>query len=162
MALTAALVSVTPNKLTYLITNAATLGTSATIPAAGGATPDLATDCVNAAAGGGVTGGRAACARLRKVCRAGLDGLGAQAAGGWTAAEAADLLFGNSATPAGTALMPRAQVTLVPLTGVAGGPLVEATANVDGSGRPQIDLTAVAAAGTCLLIVELQSSPGVK
>lgn len=161
MALTAALVSVTPNKLTYLITNATTLGTSATITASGAATPDLATDCVNAAAGA-VTGGRAACARLRKVCRAGLDGLGAQAAGGFTAAEAADLLFGNSATPAGSALMPRALVKLVPLTGVAGGPLVEATANVDGSGRPQIDLTAVAVAGTCLLIVELQSSPGVK
>ena len=162
MALTAALVSVTPNKLTYLVTNVTTLGTSLTIPAAGGATPDLATDCVNHAYGGGVTGGRAAAPRLRKVCRAGLDGLGGVAAGAWTAAKAADLLFGNAATPAGTALMPRAKVVITPLTGVAGGPLIEATANVDGSGRPQIDITAAGVAGTALLEVELQSSSGVK
>ena len=156
MALTAALVSVTPNRFAYVVTNAATLGTSLSIPAAGGATPDLATDCVVN------TWGKAACSKLRKVCRAGLDGLGAQAAGGWTAAEAADLLFGNSTTQAGSALMPRARVVITPLTGVAGGPLLEATANVDGSGRPQIDLTAVAVAGTALLSIELASSPGVK
>lgn len=156
MAVTAVLVNVTPNELVYLLTNAATLGTSLTIPAAGGATPDLATDCVTN------TWGQAASPRLRKVCRAGLDGLGSQPAGGWIAAEAADLLFGNGATQAGSALMPRAEVDLVPLTGVAGGALFEATANVDGSGNPQIDITAVAVAGTGLLRVRLRSTPGVK
>lgn len=154
MALTAALVNVTPNELVYLVTNAATLGTSATITASGAATPDLATDCVTN------TWGRAACSRLRQVCRAGLDGLGAQAAAGWTQAEAQDLLQGNGATQAGSPLMPRAELDLVPLTGVAGGALVEATANVSG-GVPTIDLTAVATAGTCILRVRLRSSPGV-
>lgn len=156
MAATATLVNVTANRLVYLITNAVTLATSLTITASGAATPDLATDCATN------TWGRAACARLRKVCRAGLDGLGAQAAGGWTQAEARDLLTGNGATQAGSALMPRAICRLVPVTGVAGGPLAEVDANVDGSGRPQLDLTFVAVAGTALLFVELQASPCTK
>lgn len=154
MALTAALVNVTPNELVYLITNAATLGTSATITASGAATPDLATDCVTN------TWGRAACTRLRQVCRAGLDGLGDQAAAGWTQAEASDLLMGNGATTAGSPLMPRAELDLQPVSGVAGGALVEATAN-QSAGVPTIDLTAVAVAGTCILRVRLRSSPGV-
>lgn len=155
MALTATLVNVTPNELVYLIANAATLGTSLTITASGAATPDLATDCVNN------TWGQAACSRLRQVCRAGLDGLGAQPAAGWTQAEAQDLLQGNGATQAGSPLMPRAELDIVPLTGVAGGALIEATANVSG-GVPTIDITAVAVAGTALLRVRLRSTPGVK
>lgn len=156
MALTATLVNVTPNEVVYLIDNAATAGTSLTIPAAGGATPDLATDCV------ANTWGRAACARLRKVCRAGLDGLGAQAAGGWSQAEARDLLLGNGATQAGSALMPRAEISILPLSGVAGGPLAEADVDVDGSGRPEINITAAAVVGQAIMIVRLRSSPGVK
>lgn len=156
MALTATLVNVTPNELVYLINNEATLGTSLTIPSAGGATPDLATDCVSS------TWGRAACTRLRQVCRAGLDGLGAQAAGGWNQAEARDLLLGNGATQAGSPLMPRAELDLQPASGVAGGPLCEADANVDGSGYPTIAITAAGVAGTCILRVRLRSTPGVK
>lgn len=154
MALTAALVNVTPNELVYLITNAATLGTSLSITSSGAATPDLATDCVTN------TWGRAACSRLRQVCRAGLDGLGSQAAAGFTQAEARDLLLGNGATTFGGPLAPRAEVDLVPVTGVAGGPLCEVDANVSG-GVPTLDITAAAVAGTCLMRVRLRSSPGV-
>lgn len=156
MALTAILVNVTANELVYKITNAATLGTTLTIPAAGGATPDLATDCVAS------TWGRAASAQLRAVCRAGLDGLGNQAAGGWTQAEARDLLVGDGTTQAGGPLMPRAELDLQPATGVAGGALCEADANVDGSGRPTIVITAVAVAGDCYLRVRLRASSSVK
>jgi hypothetical protein len=155
MALTATLVNVTPDELVYLIVNAATLGTTATITASGAATPDLATDCVNA------TWGRAACTKLRKVCRAGLDGLGAQAAAGWTQAEARDLLAGNGATQAGSALMPRAEIDIQPTSGVAGGALVEADVNVS-AGVPIITLTAVAVAGEAIMRVRLRSTPGVK
>lgn len=155
MALTATLVNVTPNELVYLISNEGDEpGTSLVIPAAGGATPDLVTDCVTA------TWGRAASARLRQVCRAGLDGLGTVAAGAWTQALARDLLSDNGATQAGSALMPRAELALLPL---ATGPLLaEATANVDGSGRPEIDITAAAVSGTAILRVRLRSTPGVK
>jgi hypothetical protein len=156
MALTATLVNVTANELVYLIVNAATLGTTATIPATGGATPDLATDCVTN------TWGRAACSKLRKVCRAGLDGLGAQAAGGWIQAEARDLLLGNGATQAGSPLMPRAEIDLQPLSGVAGGALAEADVDVDAGGIPEINLTAVAVAGECIMRIRLRSTPGVK
>lgn len=156
MALTATLVNVTANELVYLVVNAATLGTSATIPSAGGATPDLATDCVTN------TWGRAACEKLRKVCRAGLDGLGAQVAGGWTQAEARDLLLGNGVTQAGSPLMPRAEIDLQPLSGAAGGALVEADVDVDGSGYPEINLTAAGVAGECIMRVRLRSTPGVK
>jgi hypothetical protein len=155
MALTATLVNVTPNEIVYLLTNAATLGTSLTIPASGGATPDLATDCVSS------TWGRAACTRLRQICRAGLDGLGAQAAGGFTQAEARDLLLGNGATTYGSPLAPRAEIDLMPVSGVAGGPLCEVDANVTGGGVPQLDITAAGVAGNCLLRVRLRSSPGV-
>lgn len=155
MALTATLVNVTPNELVYLITNAATLGTSLTITADGSATPDLATDCVNN------TWGRAAAARLRQVCRAGLDGLGAQPAGGWTQAEARDLLTGNGATQAGGPLMPRAEIDLLPVAGAAGGSLCEADIDVDANGVPEINITAAAVAGSAIMRVRLRSSPGV-
>lgn len=156
MALTATLVNVTANEIVYLINNAATLGTSLTIPATGGATPDLATDCVDD------TWGRAACSKLRQVCRAGLDGLGAQAAGGWNQAETRDLLLGNGATQAGSPLMPRAEVDLQPVNGAAGGPLAEVDVDVDGDGIPEINITAAAVAGDCILRIRLRSTPGVK
>lgn len=156
MALTATLVNVTANEIVYLLTNAATLGTSLTIPAAGGATPDLATDCVDD------TWGRAACSRLRQVCRAGLDGLGAQSAGGWNQAETRDLLLGNGATQAGGPLMPRAEIDLQPVNGAAGGPLCEADVDVDGSGNPEINITAAGVAGDCIMRIRLRSTPGVR
>lgn len=155
MALTATLVNVTANELVYLINNAATLGTTLTITASGAATPDLATDCVTN------TWGRAACSALRQVCRAGLDGLGAQAAAGWTQAEARDLLSGNGATQAGSPLMPRAEIDLQPVSGVAGGALIEAEPNVS-AGVPTIVITAATNAGDCLMRIRLRSSPGVK
>lgn len=153
MALTATLVNVTPNELTYLLVNAATAGTTLTITADGSATPDLATDCVNS------TFGTAACPALRAVCRAGIDGLGDQAAGGWTAAEAKDLLLGNSATLAGGPLMPRARISTTNLSGVAGGMLPEATVSV-ASGVPTVVITTAAVAGEALLTVRLSTSPG--
>lgn len=155
MALTATLVNVTANELVYLVANATTLGTTLTITASGAATPDLATDCVTA------TWGRAACSALRQVCRAGIDGLGAQAAAGFSQAEARDLLAGNGATQYGSPLGPRAEIDLQPTVGVAGGALIEA--DVDQSaGVPIITITAVAVAGQCLMRVRLRSSPGIK
>lgn len=155
MAATATLVNVTPNEIVYLINNAAVLDTTFTITATGAATPDLVTDCVS------TTWGRAACARLRQVCRAGLDGLGLQAAAGFNQAEARDLLLGNGATTAGGALMPRAEIDIQPVGGAAGGPLVEADANV-AAGVPTIVLTMAAVAGDALLRIRLRSTPGVK
>lgn len=153
-AMTAALVNVTPNELVYLITNAATLGTTLTITASGAATPDLATDCVNN------TWGRAASSRLRQICRAGIDGLGAQPAAGFTQAEAQDMLMGNGLTQYGSPLAPRAELDLQPVSGVAGGPLCEATID-QSAGVPIISIVGAAVAGTCILRVRLRSSPGV-
>lgn len=155
MALTATLVNVTANELVYRITNAATLGTTLNITASGAATPDLATDCVTN------TWGRVACSKLRQVCRAGLDGLGDQAAGGWTQAEARDLLQGDGATTAGSPLMPRAELDLQGDSGAAGGPLAEVLVNVS-AGVPILTITAAAVAGDSILRVRLRSSPGVK
>ncbi len=152
MALTATLVNVTADEIVYLLNNVATLGTTLTIPAAGGATPDLVTDAANA------TFGRAVAPRLRQVARAGLDGLGNRPAGGWTQAQARDLLIANGAVQAGSSLMPRAKVDLQPVSGAAGGPLCEVDANVDGSGRPTLSVTAAAVAGDCILRISLRGT----
>jgi hypothetical protein len=58
--------------------------------------------------------------------------------------------------------MPRAEIDLQPATGAAGGPLCEADANVDGSGRPTIVITAAAVAGDCYMRVRLRASASVK
>lgn len=149
MPATATLVNVTPNKLTYLIANAGQQAADVDITADASATPDLVTDCADDA------WGRVACARLRKVCRAGLDGLGKQAAAGWTQAEARDLLLGDGSTQAGTALMPRAFCRIVNVDG-------EITVEADvAAGIPKLVVSA-GAASSGYLFIELQSSPGVK
>lgn len=167
MALTATLVNVTPNELVYLIENVGSGGefpvfeTSMTIPAVGGPSPDLATDCVDPGRWGTV-----ACSRLRQVCRAGLDGLGAVAAGAWTQAQARDLLTGNGATQAGGPLMPRAEIDLAMVAEsgqVGGGPLVpEADVDVDGDGIPEVNITVAGVGGSAMMRVRLRSTPGVR
>ncbi len=158
---TVTLVNVTPNELVYLVTAAEgaappNAGIITTTGAVGGvASPDLAVDCVKN------TWGRAACKRLRQVCRAGIDGLGLQAANGWSAAEALDLLMGDGATQAGSQLMPRAEVDLQPVNGVAGGALIEIEAG-QAAGAPILTITAAAVAGQCILRIRLRSTPGVK
>lgn len=162
MGLSVSLINATPNELVYLITNTSAdggLGTAVTITANESFTPNSVDLVIDSAV---TTWGRAVCARLRQVCRAGLDGLGAVAAGAWTQAQVRDLLLGNGATQAGGPLMPRAELDLQPRTGVAGGLLVEADVDEDGSGIPEINLTTAAVAGTAILRVRLRSTPGVR
>lgn len=155
MGLSATLVNVTANELVYLINNVSAEGsppgTTLTI-----GNPALTIACT-------VDGwGRAACPRLRAVCDAGDNGLGLVAAGGWTQALARDLFLGNGATQAGGPLMPRAEIDLQPVDGVAGGCLAEANVDVDGDGKPVIVITTVAVVGRALLRIRLRSSPGVR
>lgn len=161
MGLAPTLVNVTPNEIVYLLQNTpdgeGVYGTSTIISSDGftsQTTRDLVVDCDD------TTWGRAVCARLRQVCYAGLNGLGAVAAGGWTQALARDLLIGNGTSQAGGPLMPRAELDLQP---VAGAPLVaEADANVDVSGYPTIVVTSAAVSGSCILRVRLRATPGVR
>lgn len=157
MALTATLVYVGPNRITYLIDNPnGALGTSKTITADGSATPDLVTDCVKS------TFGRAASARLRAVCRAGLDGLGTVAAKNFTKAQAQDLFCGNGSSLAGNAIMPRAIIRIAGAVGAAGGPIAEVNADVDGAKVPKLTITAASVEGQAYLHIELQASPNGK
>lgn len=164
MGLSASIVNVTPNELVYLIVNVSTgeldpLGTSVTITAnetVSVGAGDLCLDCIKN------TWGRAASAKLRRVCRAGLDGLGTVAAGAWTQVLARDLLNGNGASQAGSQLMPRAEIDLQPATGAAGGPVCEALINVGVDGTPVVTITAAAVAGSAILRLRLRSSPGVR
>lgn len=154
MTTTPSLVWVDRNKLVYLLTNGGSpLGGEGTIPSAGGATPDLATDVANSVFG--EAGGRA----LRTACRAGLDGLGNVAAGGFTQATARALLMLNAgaanANTFGGVLAARLQCSVVPSTGTAAWVV---DVDVDGSGRPEINVTSTAAAGTAYLHVDLVHS----
>jgi hypothetical protein len=155
MGLTATLVNVTADELVFLINNAAAEGSPP-----GTAVIITADNLVVASETS--TWGRAAAPRLRDVCAAGDVGLGTVAANAWTQAQARDLYIGNGATQAGSALMPRAELDLQPVSGVAGGCLAEVDANVDGTGRPELWITTVAVVGAAILRVRLRSTPGVK
>jgi hypothetical protein len=73
------------------------------------------------------------------------------------------LFSGNGATQYGSPLAPRAELDLQPVSGTAGGPLIEAEPNVNGGdGTPQIDITAAATTGSAILRVRLRSTPGIK
>ena len=152
MPLNVELVNVTPNEIVWLVQNEGGeggFGTSVQIT-----TSDLAAACVDD------TWGRAASARLRQVCRAGLDGLGNVAAGAWTQALARDLMLCDGAVQAGNAIMPRGEVELVWRSGATLNPRVDI--GVDGAGLPQIDLATVAADGTFYVKLRLRSTPGVR
>lgn len=154
MTTTPSLVWVDKNQIVYLLTNGGSpLGGEGTIPSAGGVTPDLATDVANNVFG--EAGGKA----LRAACRAGLDGLGTVAAGAWTQALARALLMLNAGASAvnsfGGILAARLQCNVVPSTGTAAW---VCDVDVDGSGRPEINVTSTAAAGTALLYVKLAHS----
>lgn len=152
MALTATLAWVDSNSLVYRIVNAATLGTTVTITASGAATPDLVTDGASTAFGKPVS------AALRRVVRAGLDGIGSVAAGALTQANARALLLedGLIGTSSGVTT-PNARMSLVNRA-TAGNDQMQVDANVDGSGRPTIVITCAAVACTYYLHVDLNHS----
>lgn len=151
MALAATIVYVDPNKYLYLIANSGSpLGTTVDITMTGAATPDLVTDGANNTFSGNGVG-----PRLKQVARAGLDGLGAQPAAGWTQAEARDLLFSDGSTLAGGPLMPRANCFLTPKVGTVLDAKVEAQVS---AGVPLLRITAAAVAGECYLTVQLKHS----
>lgn len=139
------------NRIVYLLTTGGSpLGGTSSIPATGGVTPDLVTDgAIN-------TDGGAVAAALRRVVRAGLDGLGVVAAAGFTQA-ISRLLFlsGGGATLGNGFTTPTAQLRLVPSTGTVADWKLDANVT---AGVPQIDITAAAVAATAYLYVELDHS----
>lgn len=82
MAVTAVFQKATPYKLVYFI-NSDVAGGSVTITSSGAATPDLATDVA------GING------PIKRLGRAGLDGLGLVPAGGFNLQSETDALFVN-------------------------------------------------------------------
>jgi hypothetical protein len=151
MALTATIVYVDANSAIYKVENTGSpLGTSVDITMTGAATLDLVTDGANNSFTGQGFGGR-----LKQVARAGLDGLGSQAAAGWTQAEARDLLFSDGSTLAGGPLMPRAKCFLTERAGVNFDIEVEADVAV---GVPLLRLIATATPGVAYLHVQLKHS----
>lgn len=157
MSVTPVRVWVDKNKIVYELTSEGSpLGGVGTIPSAGGATPDLATDATYNGFG------EAGSAALRRACRSGLDGgNGTPLAGAWTQAQARALLMSNAGALAANSIgginTARLQCRLVPVSGTATW-LVDA--DVDGAGIPEINITASVAAGVAQLHVELQHSIG--
>lgn len=163
MGLAGTLINVTPNEIVYRLANTSgegdPFGTSFIITANGSSGPlvrDLVDDCVNS------TWGRAASGRLRRVCRAGLDGLGTVAPGAWTQALARDLLLGDGTIQAGNLIMPRAELDLTPESGSPPALFPMVTVGVSGDGTPRIEIATAAAGGSAILRVRLRSSPGVR
>lgn len=151
MAVTAALVMARPNRLRYLVTNDGAAGTTLTITTTGAATPDILTDTT------GVQG------PIRKLAKAFTDGYGAFAAGALTQAQARALWLSNRATsPGSTETIITGRCEFTPRTGAtAVGWSIDA--NVDGSGHPTLNITAInsagaSAAGTAYLDVEIESN----
>lgn len=151
MALTATPVYVDANEIIYLLENSGSpLGTTVDITMTGAASPDLVTDGAdNSFSGQGIG------PRLKQVARAGLDGLGTQAAAGWNQAEARDLLFSDGSTLAGGPLMPRAKCFLTAKAGTVLDAKVEAEVS---AGVPLLRITAAAVAGSAYLHVQLKHS----
>jgi len=154
MAITIARHWVDKNKIVYLCTSGGSpLGGTGTIPSAGGATPDLATDA--AYNGFGEAGGAA----MRRACRSGLDGNGTVAAGAWTQALARALLLLDAgalnANTMGGILAARLQCHIVPRD-VTATWVVDV--DVDGAGIPEINVTSSVDEGVAYLHVSLVHS----
>ncbi len=153
MAVTAALVRVTGNRLTYLLTQDGAAGTTLNITATGAATPDLVTD----------TAGRNGA--LRKLAKANAEGYGAIATP-MTQAKARAILLSDYAgaspsgsTPGNSAPAPTARCVLTARGGdTTAGFAVDA--NVSGSNM-LIAITAPAAAATVYLDVFIPGPAGV-
>lgn len=151
MALTATLCWVDKNTIVYRLVNVATLGTTVTITSSGAATPDLVTDAASTAYGA------AAGAALRRVVRAGLDGIGAVAAAGLTQADARALYLGDGTlTGSNGVTTPTARIRTEMRT-TAGDAQLQVDCNVS-SGVPTVVVTAAAVAFTAYLYVELAHS----
>lgn len=158
MALTAALVEATPDRLRYLLTQDGVV-TSPTNPDVdglvvigndGSPTPDLLTD-IQSAAGGSVSG-----LPLKTPIDAGRNGVAAVAAGALTQAGArAVLLSDDAANILGNDLTPRAVCEVTSREDAVVQFAVDA--NVDGSANPVLEVrSSVGNAGTGYLDVHLR------
>lgn len=148
MAVTAVLVNQRPNRLRYLVTNDGAAGTTLTITTTGAATPDILTDSL--------------AGPVRQIAKAFTQGYGAFPAGALTQAQARALWLSNRATsPGSTETITTARCVFTPRTGATQvGWSIDA--NVDGSGHPTLNITAInsagaSAAGTAYLDVEMAS-----
>lgn len=151
MAVTAALVRATGNRLTYLLTQDGTAGTTLNITATGAASPDLLTD----------TAGRQGA--LRKLAKANSDGYGAIATP-MTQAKARAVLMSDysgaspsGSTPANSGAFPTARCSLTERSGGLADWQIDA--NVSGSNMV-LAITAPAAAAQIYLDVAIPGAPG--
>jgi len=151
MAVTAALVRASGNRLTYLLTQDGNAGTTLNIGATGGATPDLLTD----------TAGRNG--QMRRLAKANTEGYGAIATP-MTQAKARAVLLSDYAgaspsgsTPANSGAFPTARAALSPRDVAAGWAI---DANVAGSNMV-LAITAPAAPQFCYLDVYIPGTNGV-
>jgi len=153
MALTAALVESTANRLRYLLTNVSPPTTTVTIPNDGGVTPDLLTDLATDPSG-----------PLRRIIRARVDGIGTIAAGTpLTQAQARDILNDDGTATVGNNNVPRAICTVTGRTVGLNGlvPPWAVDVNVDGGGDPVIVVRTLGAnysGATAYLDVHVQHS----
>lgn len=151
-AITVSLVFAGRNRLRYLLTAAGAGPDTATITTSGAATPDIVTDL-------GTNGGQ-----LMKIAKAFTDGYGSFAAGALTQAQAralwlSDFTGANPGAPSGKGSnVPTADCLLTGRT--IGQTALIVDANVDGNGRPTLNLT-MTGGGTAYLDVEIPGTIGV-
>lgn len=143
MALTATRVFQRSNRIRYLLTQDGAAGTTLTITSTGAATPDLLTDTV--------------AGKLKQIAKAFTQGYGAFAAGALTQAQARALWLSQraGANPGSVESIMTARCRITPRTGTT-DPAYLIDANVDGSGRPTLTLSAQAGAGDAYLDIELE------
>jgi hypothetical protein len=150
LALSAALVRATQNRLRYLILNRSSggefpvFGTTLTIPNDGGATPDLRTDA-------DTVGGP-----IKRIMNAGVTGIGLIAAGAMTQANARALLMEDRTSNIGNEAVPRACTTIVHRAGDAVFYTIDA--NVDAQGDPILEFACEPVAGDYYLDIRVQHS----
>lgn len=146
MAVTAVLQRATPHQLVYLVTSDVAGGT-VTIGSSGGATPDLATDVAT------TTG------PMKRIGRAGLDGIGLIAAGGFDAVAKSNALLQNldPTSVLGNSTVPRATMDCQGQT-VDDEWLVTTTV---AGGNPQVSVTHGAAVATAVLTISTPHSTAI-
>jgi len=151
MAVTAALVFAGHNMLRYLVTQDGAAGTTLTITTDGSATPDLQTDSL--------------AGPIKNLSKTFTAGYGNFASGVQTQAKAralwlSDFASANPSAPSGVTggQVPTAVCRWVDRSGTTAAFLVDA--NVDGSGKPILSISAQAGAGTAYLDVMIPGAIG--
>jgi hypothetical protein len=142
-ALTFSLVYSSPNRLLYLLTADGT-GTAGTLPALGGATPDLLTD--------------SKVGPIQRCAQAFTLGFGSLAAGAMTQTNARAIWLSQNASAISPVPATLATARARACTQTPAALTFAVDANVDGGGHPNIVVTPSSTTGTGLLEVEI---PGV-